>query len=355
MQPFDQTRPTYDPVEIARSLDADLLARLLREQGSYVAPQRLLKVLMKSLRDAHPLMLEGDRGAGKTALSEALAESCNLPHFFFPCMDGVTVEEMLASFDSTIQSQFVMQQLASGVERETAQRAQWTLPFLNLGEIGAAYQMASLSRVRVVLTIDEVDKLDERRSDALLQVLARGFFDVPRLLPDSRIGSYARPGRPRLPLRPLVFLTSNNMRGGTSSPLRSRCYLTGVEYPSDLEQIAILRVRVPEAPAELVAQVLKLMTYTRMMDISEKPALREMIDLTQSLLGDCVTRISREVIEDNLCVFAKKINDQTAIMNRLSTLVEIVNQPEPELDALVARVYDIREAGNSAAYSNSLT
>lgn len=341
MRLHDRGRPSLDPVEIARRRGPEALFALLRDSGAYLAPDRLLRRITKSLRDEWPLMLDGERGGGKTAAPEALAAACNLPHFFFACRAGTTDEEMLGSWDTAVQEQHVRQLLLAGVEREQAQKEQWTLPFLNLGEIGAAYHFASESRVRCVLTIDEVDKLDERREDALLQVLARGFFDAPRLQPDSRIGSVPRADGTRPPL-PIVFLTSNEMRGGTSSPLRSRCYRTTVKHPSQLEQIAILRVRVPHAPPSLVVQVVKMITYIRSMTgVVEKPAVREMIALAQSLLRDGVRHISREVIDDALIVICKRDKDEEAISERMSTIEEIVAMREPEIDGMVARVYGV--------------
>lgn len=342
MQQHDNTLPSLDPVRIAREAGSDALFTLLRERGQYVAQHRPLKALTKALRDEHALLLEGERGAGKTAMPEALAEACNLPHFFFACMDGVTVEEMLAAWDSTVQQQYVMQLIASGTPREQAQAEQWTLPFLNFGEIGAAFHYAVSSPVRAVLTIDEVDKLDNRRQDALLQALARGYFDVPRLRPDSRVGSVPRRDGSSRPFLPLVFLTSNKMRGGVSSPLRSRCYFTNIRYPHHLEQVAILRVRVPKAPPTVVVQVVKMMTYIRgMTAVVEKPALREMLDFTNSLVRDGVEWVTRDVIDDSLTVFAKLDTDEEAISERMSTIEDIIWTPEREIEAMVARVYDI--------------
>lgn len=338
MKPHDPTRESLDPVQIARARGPEMLARLLRDYGRYVPQRRQLVALNKALKDEHPILLEGERGAGKTAMPEALAEACNIPLFFFPCMDGVTVEEMLSAWDATVQSQHVLQQLAAGVPRLEAQREQWTLDFINFGEIGAAYHYASQSPLRCVLCVDEVDKLDNRRQDALLQVTARGYFDVPRLRPDSRIGSVPRPGGGR-PFVPLVFFTSNNMRGGVSSPLRSRCYYSYINYPSLIEQVAILRVQVPEAHPAVAVQVVKMITYIRTMTIDEKPALREMIDLTKSLVRDGITYITRPLIEESLCVIAKLPNDESNIEARMTTIEEVVLSREPEIDEMVSRVY----------------
>jgi MoxR-like ATPase len=338
VKPYDPSRPSLDPVQIARERGPETLSMLLRDYGRYVPQQRPLVALNKSLKDEHPLLMEGERGAGKTAMPEALAEACNIPLFFFPCMDGVTVEEMLSAWDSTVQSQHVLQQLAAGVPRQQAQQEQWTLDFLNFGEIGAAYHYASQSNVRCVLCVDEVDKLDNRRQDALLQVTARGYFDVPRLRPDSRIGSFKRLDG-SVPFLPLVFFTSNNMRGGVSSPLRSRCYYSYINYPTDIEQVAILRVQVPDAPPALSVQVVKMITYIRSMTIDEKPALREMIDLTKSLVRDGIKYMTRPLIEESLCVIAKLPNDESNIGDRMTTIEEIVLSREPEIEEMVARVY----------------
>ena len=96
-----------------------------------------------------------------------------------------------------------------------------------------------------VLLIDEIDRADEEFEGYLLELLAEFQVTIPEI------------GTVRAAERPLVILTSNRTRE-VHDALKRRCLYQWLEYPSFEKELAIVHVRVPEASAQLAAQVTAL-------------------------------------------------------------------------------------------------
>jgi MoxR-like ATPase len=116
-----------------------------------------------------------------------------------------------------------------------------------------------------VLLIDEVDRADEEFEAFLLELLAESAVTIPE------IGTVASM------FPPIVVLTSNRTRD-LHDALKRRCLYHWIEYP-DLERAtAIVRMRVPEAPHELAAQITGAVERLRSLDVQKPPGVAEAID-----------------------------------------------------------------------------
>src|SRR5262245_16324883 len=133
MQPKDQSRTSTDPRLLLERNGSDALATILAGVG-YLIQRRMLADLAHALRSRKPLLVEGPRGGGKTALAEALAECCNLSTFYLQGMDDLTIADVLYSWDREAQTQMVRQALAAGGSLKEAQARQFTREYLVLGE-----------------------------------------------------------------------------------------------------------------------------------------------------------------------------------------------------------------------------
>lgn len=333
MRPVDPQKPSINPRELLRSEGPVALARLLATTG-YMVQQRVLNDTVQSIMSSMPLLAEGDRGGGKTALAEAVADACNLPVFYLQGMEGLSLADVLYSWDGIGQETFVRQALESGDTLLAARERQWSAEFLVLGEALAAYELAAREGVCPILIIDEIDKLPERIEDMLLQLFGRGFASVPRF-GDVGVKDEA--------LWPIVFLLSNNIRHDLSAPLRSRCAYTWVDLPSPREGVAILCSRVPEAPMETVAWVAKMLDSIRdVQGVVDKPALREGISVLKALVRDDVKHIDEEVLGKYVCHLAKRHNDRDYLSQSLGRVVNDVNSAHVEIDAWVAEEFALR-------------
>lgn len=173
MQPHETSRPSINPRQLLAQQDREALAELLAGTG-YIIQRRILVDLSHAIRSYKPLLIEGPRGGGKTALAEALAGACNLPMFYLQGMDELTLTDVLYSWDREAQTQMVRQELAAGTSLRDAQSKQFSRDYLVLGEALGAFDYASTSETTPILIIDEADKLTEKIEDMLLQLLGRG-------------------------------------------------------------------------------------------------------------------------------------------------------------------------------------
>lgn len=334
----------------------EALSNLLEVRGGYVPQKKTLNALYNSIRRGTPLLAEGVRGGGKTAMGEALSKACNLKLFYLQCMSGLDIEDVLYEWDSAVQHLYVEQQERAGVPLEKAQEQQWTLPFLRLGEVLAAYNYSATTDdpFPPVLIIDEIDKLDEKGEDFLLQILARGYANVPRLIPDSRVGILPEVKNERHQLMPIVLLTSNNMRSGVSSPLRSRARYTYIKAPRFDESIRILAARVKGVNESLLTDLSMLMMAIEAKSLKEKPALREYIELAETCVDFGIEKIDEEILSDHIDTLAKCEKDIVTLDKAFDAIyTEYISQPEKSVIETVKSVLGSLEQKRSQTFPTS--
>src|SRR5436305_1129785 len=178
MNPMNPDKPSINPRTVVTGGGSVALARMLAGTG-YIVQERVLGDLTQAIKSGAPHLIEGERGSGKTALAEALAQACNLPIFYLQGMEGLELEDVLYSWDREGQSQFVRQAIASGMKLADARAQQWGADYLLFGEALGAFEYAARTGKVPILIVDEVDKLQDRIEDMLLQLFGRGYAHVP--------------------------------------------------------------------------------------------------------------------------------------------------------------------------------
>jgi len=282
-----------------------------------------------SLRRCKALLLGGHRGGGKTATPEALARSCNLTMFYVPGIEGQGIDEVYGGWDREAQKDAFSEAIAAGHTRESAQEFKWVSECFSRGEVLEAYEFASRAAERneppPLLVIDEVEKLSLKIQNTLLQPLARGWANVPKL--EGIIGVRDREHAP------VVVLTSNNLKM-LSDPLRSRCEVAWVELPEPYEEVAILRSRVPTANAALLGGVVKMLYLIRedMPEVRDKPSLRESIDLLEALVEDGARELTEGVIQEYLPCIGKDRKELMNLRAGIWRLADAANTPSRDID-----------------------
>jgi MoxR-like ATPase len=332
MQLKDHSRPSINPRRLLEREGIDALAETLASTG-YLIQRRLLIDLAHTLHSRKPLLIEGPRGGGKTAMAEAIAEACNLSTFYLQGMEGLTLADVLYDWDREGQTQMVRQELAVGAKLKEAQAKQFTREYLILGEVLGAFDYAASHEDVPLFILDEADKLTEKIEDMLLQLLGRGYAHVPRF---GDIGV-------RDPTRwPVVILLSNDIRHDLTAPLRSRCLYTWLDPPSPREEVRILRARAPLASREMVTQVTKLINCIRrdMPAVRDKPGIRESIDLIRALTYTGVKKLTGEVIDEHLCYLAKRHKELLNLRQGIARLEFAAHQPDKEIDEWVAWAFE---------------
>ena len=335
MNPTVSSKPTINPRDVVRDGGAAAVAELLAGTG-YMVQERLLNDLVQAIRKGRPHLIEGERGSGKTALAEALAEACNLPIFYLQGMEGLDLGDVLYSWDREGQSQFVRQAVASGMKLEEARAQQWSVDYLMFGEALGAFEYAGRTGTVPILIVDEIDKLKDTIEDMLLQLFGRGYAHVPR---------YGDVGVKNPEGWPIIELLSNDIRHDLSPPMRSRCVYTWMDMPSAREEVAILRARVPNASPEAVGWVAKLLECIRgIPGVQDKPALREGIDLLDVLMRDRIERVDETALISYLCLIAKRRGDRSYLEQSMARIEQAVNSPNEEIDLWVEQEFLRRES-----------
>lgn len=336
MIPPDPNRETIDPRALVEKHGRDALAELVARESGYIFQLRPLKDLCLCLKSGMPLLAEGERGGGKTEMVDALAYSCNRPYFELQGMDGLSLQDILFDWDEKGQHNFVVQAVESrALTLEEARCRQWSLEFLNLGEVLKAYQYLAATSIVPIVKLDEFEKLPQVCQAFFYQLFTTGHASIPRLEGNNGYIGVAKHDQ-----KPIVILTSNNQHV-VHPPLRSRCVYTRVRLPTDIEEARILRSRVPGAPFKLVAQLIKVVRYIRLMmpTVRDKPGLRESIVLLRTLTSEHVDQFSAEVIDDHLGFIARNAEDLANLELGLLRLERAANTSDMIVEQTIEQVF----------------
>jgi MoxR-like ATPase len=163
---------------------------------------------------------------------------------------------------------------------------------------------AILSEKPTVLLIDEIDRADAEFEAFLLEVLSDFQVSVPEL------GTLAAVHRP------LVVLTSNNTRE-LSEALKRRCLYIFINYPSSEEELAVVRLKVPELNSKLATQAVEVVQRLRNMDLRKSPSISETLDWAKALVALNANNLDNQTLENTLSVLLKHESDLQRVKREL--------------------------------------
>ncbi|MGZ4508115.1 MAG: AAA family ATPase [Blastococcus sp.] len=265
----------------------------------YLADKGLAMAVFLALRMGRPLLLEGENGVGKTEIALALAQLLGRELIRLQCYEGIDTSQALYDWH------YARQLLAV---REGAAHADvftreylLTRPLLSALELGAG----------AVLLIDELDRADDEFEAFLLEMLSDFSVTIPEF------------GRIRAPSRPLVVLTSNRTRD-LHNAVRRRCLYSWVAHPDAERELAILRVRAPQVPESLAAEVAGAVARIRGLDLVNRPGVGEAVDWASALHMLGLAKLDRQTALDTLAALVKDVDDQQAVAEAIDDVV-----PEP--------------------------
>jgi MoxR-like ATPase len=243
---------------------ADLLGRLA--EVGYLADEGLATAAYLGLRLHRPLFCEGEAGVGKTELAKALAAVLGAPLIRLQCYEGIDASQALYDWDFPRQLLHLRTAEAAGVADPEALEAElYSRRFLVARPL-----LAALETTPSVLLIDEVDRADDEFEAFLLEVLSDFSVTVPEL------------GTLKAEVPPAVVVTSNRTRD-VHDALKRRCYYHWLEHPEFEREVAIVRLRVPEASARLCEEVTLAAHALRDADLLKPPGIAETVDWAQAL------------------------------------------------------------------------
>ena len=293
-----------------------------------IAGDEIATTVYLSQQLGKPLLTEGPAGVGKTELAKAIAAATGRRLIRLQCYEGL--DETKALYEWEYAKQMLYTQLLRDKLQETladssslAEAADrladeedvfFSMRFL----LQRPLLQAILSEHPTVLLIDEIDRADAEFEAFLLEVLSDFQVSVPEL------GTLAAVHRP------LVLLTSNNTRE-LSEALKRRCLYLFIGYPNVDQELAVVRLKVPELNPKLARQAVELVQKLREMDLRKSPSISETLDWAKSLVALNAKQLDAVTLENTMSVLLKHESDLHKVQRRLQITSGGISVEEDDL------------------------
>ena len=317
---FDQEMPGICPgmtqvvmsSPLPSSIDATLA--LLQSQG-YVADRALATVLFLALRMKRPLLLEGEAGTGKTEIAKVLAAGLGRRLIRLQCYEGLDLASAVYEWNYAGQMMAIRLAEAGGAagDRDRLEGDIFSEKYLVKRPLLQALEPQEGGAP--ILLIDELDRTDEAFEAFLLEVLADAQVTIPEL------------GTIRAAEPPIVILTSNRTRE-IHDALKRRCLYHWVGYPDAPRELAILKAKVPDAPAKLSKQLVAFVQAIRKEELFKAPGVAETLDWATALVELDAVALDPAIVSDTLGALLKYQDDIQAMQG--SQVKELLDRAKAE-------------------------
>jgi MoxR-like ATPase len=306
---------SHEGADMFESVDA-VQARF--RDAKYIASRRISTVVYLAARMGRPVLVEGPAGVGKTELAKTLSEITARPLIRLQCYEGL--DEGKALYEWKYAKQLLYTQLlrerigeliadAPSLPDAVARIAGQDDAFFSYRFLAPRPLLAAIqSDTPVVLLVDEIDKAEPEFEAFLLEVLSDFQVSVPEL------------GTIRAKHIPLVVLTSNNARE-LSDGLKRRCLHLFIDFPAPAEELAIIRLKVPEIPAKLAEAVVAAVQKIRGMDLRKPPSVSESLDWARSLVILNAQVLDAALVESTLSMLVKYEKDLERVRGALDKVL----------------------------------
>ncbi len=280
----------------------ELAARLA--EAHYLCDDGLAVGMYLALQMHRPLLLEGEPGVGKTEAAKALATVLGADLIRLQCYEGIDASQALYEWDYARQLLHARAIQDGTLDHDARVQELFSEKFLVARPLLQAIRAGS----KAVLLIDELDRADDEFEAFLLEVLSDFAITIPEV------------GTIRATEPPAVIITSNRTRE-LHDALKRRCLYHWLEYPSIEREVAIIRLRVPEAEPVLAGAVADAVARLRQMDLAKPPGPAEAIDWTRALHLVGAPPIDEASANDTLGWVVKNREDQDRIGADLARVI----------------------------------
>lgn len=266
-------------------------------KGGYLADDAIATSLFLALKLGRPLLLEGEAGVGKTEIARVLAEVLGRTLVRLQCYEGLDLAS--AAYDWNVARQLIHIRAAEA-SGQAGSAASLEADLFSPDYILERPLLKAIELARAglppVLLIDELDRADEPFEAFLLEFLADYQLTIPEI------------GTLRAATPPITILTSNRTRE-VHDAIRRRCFYLWIDYPSADRELQILKLKVPEAPAQLADQIVAFVQQIREMDLYKNPGIAETINWAQALTALNAVALNPEVVDSTIGTLLKYQDD----------------------------------------------
>jgi MoxR-like ATPase len=268
----------------------------------YIASDEIATIVYLAEKLGKPLLAEGPAGVGKTELAKAIAGATGRELIRLQCYEGL--DESKALYEWEYSKQLLYTQLLRDKLNDTLGKAESLTEaadklakeedvfFSNRFLLQRPLLKAILCDEPTVLLIDEIDRADAEFEAFLLEVLSDFQVSVPEL------GTLAARHKP------FVVLTSNNTRE-LSEALKRRCLYLFIDYPTLQEELAVVRLKVPDLNPKLAQQAVEFVQKLRNADMRKSPSISETLDWANALVALNAKHLDKNTLEDTMSVLLK--------------------------------------------------
>ncbi|MDP6281317.1 MAG: MoxR family ATPase [Acidimicrobiales bacterium] len=270
--------------------DVDGVRRSLAD-ANYLADDGIAGIVYLADRLGKPILVEGPAGTGKTQLAQSVAEITDARLIRLQCYEGL--DESKALYEWNYKKQLLRIQASgddsgwSEIEDDIfSEEFLLTRPLLE----------AIRAEDRVLLLVDEVDRLEVETEALLLEILSEYQVSIPEL------------GTVAATQVPLVFLTSNATRE-LSEALKRRCLYLYIDYPDLEREREIVLAKVPGVDANLADQVARIVRSIRQLDLKKSPSVSETLDWARTLVLLGINKVDAQSATDTVNILLKYRTD----------------------------------------------
>lgn len=285
-----------DPFNSTNTVKASLSTQ------NYIASDEIATIVYLAQKLGKPLLAEGPAGVGKTELAKAIAGATGCDLIRLQCYEGLDESKALYEWEYSKQllyTQLLRDKLNDSLGKadslaEAADRLAREEDVFFSGRflLQRPLLRAILSEKPVVLLIDEIDRADAEFEAFLLEILSDFQISIPEL------------GTLTAKQKPFVVLTSNNTRE-LSEALKRRCLYLFINYPTLEEELAVVRLKVPDLNPKLARQAVEFVQRLRNSDLRKSPSISETLDWANALVSLNAASIEKDTLADTLSVLIK--------------------------------------------------
>jgi len=275
----------------------------LLHKHHYITEIGLATCLFLSQKLGKAIFLEGEPGVGKTEIAKVLSQILDTPLIRLQCYEGLDISQAVYEWNYPRQLLEIQSRQNHANGSESVIDDIFTEKFLFKRPLLQAIDDSHTASP--VLLIDELDRADEEFESFLLELLSDFQITIPEI------------GTLRAKHRPIVIITSNRTRE-IHDALKRRCTYYWIDYPSRQKELAILRLKLPDAVDVLSRQVVDFVQWVRQQEINKPPGVSETLDWAEALGYLNTQTLDADVIKRTLGFILKYQDDVSKIQSEVT-------------------------------------